>query len=105
MSLIEDYSREAVAEVLAVFKETARRMGEFQTTKKKVGQIIESRFGLSRLGAGRRLIKHVVDVLLARGVLELWDTKMQNKKLVHIYQVNTFALMNSGTRGPLVSVT
>lgn len=101
MTLVEDYSREAVAEVLAILRENHRRMGEFQVTSKAINKIITERFGLPHISG---LGSHVVGALVKRGILKFWDRR-SGKGMTTIYQVNTFVLMNSGTRGPLVSGT
>ncbi len=96
MTLVQDRLHEAVAEVLATFRKTHRRMGEFQIAKKTISKIIKRRFGLSYYGhgEGRRLTDYVVDTLLERGVLELWNTIVKKQSTQTIYQANTAALMN-----------
>ena len=95
MTLFEDYSHIAVIEVLAVLKESHRRMGEFQVTRKTISKILKERFGISYCGQGCKLTNHIIDVLLERDVLELWDTIVKKQSTLPIYQVNTFALNNT----------
>jgi len=95
MTLVEDYSHVAVVEVLSVLRKMSEHCGpEFQTTSKAIKQTLRERFGISfaRQGAGRKLFRHVVNVLLERGVLELWDMKQNAQSSLAIYQVNTTLL-------------
>jgi hypothetical protein len=106
VSLIEDYSHVAVVEMLSVLRKMREHCGpEFQITSKTINKTLVERFGITYQGAGRKLFRHVVDVLLGREILTIWDVRTRNKTNLTIYQVNTFALMNSGTRGALVSGT
>lgn len=98
MTFVEDYSRVAVVEMLLVLRKTSEHCGpEFQITSKAIKQTLTERFGISfaRQGVGRKLLRHVVDVLLKRGVLEVWDVRTRNKTNLTIYQVNTNALLHN----------
>ena len=93
MTLLEDYSHVAVIEMLSVLRKMSEHCGpEFQITSKTINKTLVERFGITYQGPGRKLLLHVVDVLLERGVLELWDMKQNAQSSLAIYQVNTFAL-------------
>jgi len=95
MTLVEDYSHVAVVEMLSVLRKMSEHCGpEFQVTRKTIKKTLAERFGITYQGAGRKLLLHVVDVLLERGVLTIWDTRIRNKTILTIYQVNTAALNN-----------
>lgn len=96
MSLLEDFSHIAVVEMLSVLRKMREHCGpEFQVTSKTINKTLTERFGITYQGAGRKLLRHVVDVLISRGVLTIWDTKIKTKSSLIIYQVNTFALLNN----------
>ena len=96
MSLVEDYSHVAVIEILSMLKRMRRHCGpEFQVTTKTINKTLKRRFGITYQGAGRKLIKHVIDVLLERGVLEVWDRWTRTSVNLTVYQVNTAALNNT----------
>lgn len=101
MSMLADFSHVAVVEMLAVLGRMREHCGsQFQITNKAIKQTLKERFGVSFAykGTGRELFQHVVDTLTKRGLLTIWDVRTRNKTSLVIYQVNTFALMNNGTR-------
>ena len=99
MTLVQEFQTqkgESVAEVLSFLRESHQRMGEFQVTSAKINGIISSHFGFSLcLVSGRKLIKQVVDVLIEKQTLEVWDTNIRRKNILVVYQVNPTALLKN----------
>jgi len=98
MTLVQDYSRVAVIEMLAVLRKMREHCGpEFQITNRKIGKTLRERFGLvmTYQGKGRVLLQHVIDTLIERGVLEVWDVRTRNHSVVTIYQVKADALIHN----------
>lgn len=93
---IQTQKKEAVAEVLSFLRKSHQRMGEFQVTSTTIDGIISSHFGFSLcLVSGRKLIRQVVDVLIERGILEVWDTNIRKKNKLVVYQVNSTGLLKN----------
>lgn len=74
MTLVEDYSSEALAEVYALLQDRARRMGEFQISDSSLNKVIMEHFGIS-IWEAYRVRQYVTDYLQGKGILEAWEHK------------------------------
>jgi hypothetical protein len=71
MSVVEDYAREAKAEIVAVLRERVRRMDECLISDSNINKIIKMRFGVTIQRAGD-IRENIIPELLEAGVLAVW---------------------------------
>ena len=74
MTLVEDYSTEAVACITDILQSRVRRIGASHITSRVVSKIITERFGLN-YGSVRFLTAYVIGLLVHQDKLRLWDSK------------------------------
>ena len=74
MTVLEDYSVEALACICNILADRVKRSGECLISNKAITRILIERFGLS-YGSIRYLAKYVIDFLVREGKLLLWDSK------------------------------
>ena len=72
MRVVQDYTKEAKAEILAVLRERVRRMGECLISHTNLRAIVEKRFGLNGPSASK-ITFAVEDDLKESGILEIWQ--------------------------------
>lgn len=90
MTLVEDFSSEAVATIVDLLEERLRRCGgKCHITSSGITRIISERFGLEAREASRLMI-YVVGYLEGLSILQLWD----RKPLKRVYSVNQFNLLH-----------
>ena len=75
LTVVEDFSSEALACIVDILRERTRRIGQCQITSRAISKILVERFGFSSHVRARSLTKFVIDFLVKQGSLVLWDSK------------------------------
>ncbi len=85
VTVVEDYSLEALACIVDILQERTRRIGACQISSSTIRRILTERFGFSNQVRARSLTKFVIDFFVKQGSLVLWDSKPK----CTIYNVKT----------------